>query len=129
MQNTDMRRLGLWLTTAAIVFLIATAVFADTYPVSGKWTYDNPKAEGPAQDCGRRYMSFEGDQRRDTGGSVAAYRNFSIEQNGNTRYRITDQFATGQISARQTYTLRIVDTDHIELTLAAGPTIALRRCG
>jgi hypothetical protein len=129
MQDRDIRHFGVWLITAAVVLLMVTAALADTYPISGKWTYDNPKAEGPAQDCGTRFMSFEGDQRRDTGGSVPAYRNFTVEQVGNTRYRVTDQFATGQISARQTYTLRLVDKDHIEIDLQAGPVIALRRCG
>jgi hypothetical protein len=128
MQERDVRRFGLWLITAAVGILIASAALAD-YPISGKWTYDNPRAEGPADDCGARYMSFDGISRRDTGGGVSSFRNFSVDQIGNTRYRVVDQFDNAMISARQTYTLRLVDNDHIELDLQAGPTIALRRCG
>jgi len=124
-----MRRFGLWLIAAAGGALIpAAAALADTYPVSGKWTYDNPRAEGAAEDCGSRYMSFEGNQRRDTGGSVPSFRNFKVEQIGNAQYRVTDQFDNAMINARQIYTLRLVDDDHIEIQLQSGPTIALRRC-
>lgn len=129
MQNRDIRRFGLWLITAAVGILIVTAAaLADGYPISGKWTYDNPKAEGPAEDCGKRYMSFEGILRRDTGGGVSSFRNFSVDQIGNTHYKVVDMFDNAMINARQTYTLRIVDEDHIELDLQAGPVIALRRC-
>jgi hypothetical protein len=128
MQDRDIRRFGLWLITAAVGILIVTAALADTYPISGKWTYDNPRAEGPAEDCGARYMSFEGNARRTTVGGVSFFSNFKVEQIGDSRYRITDQFDNGMISARQIYNLRIVDSDHIELDLSAGPVIALRRC-
>lgn len=128
MQDRDLR-LGLRLIAAAAGIVTGTAALAADYPISGKWTYDNPKAEGPAEDCGLRYMSFEGNQRRDTGGSVPAFRNFSVDQIGNTRYRVVDMFDSGMINARQTYTLRLVDGDHIEIALQAGPVIALRRCG
>lgn len=115
---------------AALLLSIASSPApADTYPVSGTWTYDNPRAEGPAPDCGARYMRFEGNQRRDTGGSVPAFRNFSVEANGEGRFRVVDQFASGQINARQSYVMRVVDKDHLELTLSSGQTIALRRCG
>lgn len=127
MQHVDIRRLGVSLLTAAAV-VFATAAHADDYPVSGKWTYDNPSAEGPAEDCGPRYMSFEGNARRTTVGGVSFFSNYKVEQVGNTQYRVTDQFDNGMISARQTYTLRLIDDDHIEINLAAGPTIALRRC-
>ena len=123
-----MRRFGLRLVTAAAGVLIAGAASADTYPISGKWTYDNPGADGPAKNCGARYMSFEGNQRRDTGGSVPAFRNFKIEQTGNAQYRVTDQFDNAMINARQVYTLHILDNDHIKLDMVTGPTIALRRC-
>lgn len=128
MQHNDVRRPGLWLIAAAAGILTASAALAD-YPISGKWTYDNPTAEGPADDCGARYMSFDGIRRRDTGGSVSSFRNFSVDQIGNTRFRVVDQFDNAMISARQTYTLRVIDNDHIELDLQAGPVIALRRCG
>ena len=110
----------------AIVAFAAPAQ-ADDYPVSGKWTYDSSTDEGPAADCGSRYMSFEGNQRRDTGGSVPGYRNFSVEENGSS-YNIVDEFSTGQINARSSYTLRKVDSDRIELNLKPGGTVKLRRC-
>jgi hypothetical protein len=128
MQERDIRRFGLWPVTAMAGILIASAAFADDYPVSGKWTYDNPTAAGPADDCGARYMSFEGNVRRTTVGGVSFFNNFKVEQIGNTRYRITDQFDNAMISARQVYTLRVIDNDHIEIDLSAGPTIQLRRC-
>lgn len=128
MQKRDIRRFGLSLFAAAFGTLAVTAASADDYPVSGKWTYDNPTADGPADDCGTRYMSFEGNVRRSTVGGVSFFNNLSIEQIGNTRYRVTDQFDNAMISARQVYTLRVIDNDHIELDLSAGPTIQLRRC-
>jgi hypothetical protein len=128
MQTCIIRRFRPWLIAAAGLLAVSGASAAE-YPISGKWTYDNPKAEGPAADCGLRYMSFEGNQRRDTGGSVPAFRNFSVDQIGNTRYRVVDMFDSGMINARQTYTLRLIDNDHIELALQSGPVIALRRCG
>jgi hypothetical protein len=103
---------------------------AASYPVSGTWTYDNATAEGPAKECGKRYMNFAGNQRFDTGGGVPSYRNFSVTAEGSSTFRIVDEFATGQMNARSTYTLRILDQDHIELHLPAGNhTIRLRRCG
>jgi hypothetical protein len=113
--------------TASAMLLGAAPALADSYPVSGKWTYD-VSGTGPAKECGPRYMSFEGNQRRDTGGGVPAYRNFSVTQTDISSYSITDQFATGQINARSTYTLRVLGPDRIEIDLNAGPVIPLRRC-
>jgi hypothetical protein len=112
---------------SCLALAFAAPAMADTYPVSGKWTYENVSGEGPAPECGKRYMSFEGNQRRDTGGGVPSYRNFSVEQNGSS-YNVVDEFSTGQITARSAYTLRQSDADHLELKLSAGPTIKLRRC-
>lgn len=112
----------------ALIALPAGAVQAQSaYPVSGKWTYENPHGEGPAKDCGRRYMTFQSPQRFDTGGGVPSYRNISIDNAGNATYRIVDEFATGQIRARSSYTLRQIDADHIVIQVA-GNTIPLRRC-
>jgi hypothetical protein len=115
--------------TAAIVALPVIAGFAvaGSYPVSGKWTYDNAGAEGPAPECGSRYMEFAGERRFDTGGGVPDYRNLSVTRNG-AEYRLIDEFNTGQIRARLDYTMRILDGDHIELRLPQGKTVALRRC-
>ena len=103
------------------------AALAQSYPVSGKWTYENASAKGPAKDCGKRYMTFQSPQRFDTGGGVPNYRNISVDNVGGDTYRIVDEFNTGQIHARSSYTLRKVDPDHIELQVS-GHTIALRRC-
>lgn len=111
----------------ALSMLPAAAVAQQSYPVSGKWTYENPQAEGPAPDCGRRYMTFQGMQRFDTGGGVPSYRNVSVRDNGDDTYLIVDEFATGQISAWSNYTLRKIDSDHIVIDVA-GKTIPLRRC-
>lgn len=106
---------------------VGAAQAQSAYPVSGKWTYENPHGEGPAKDCGRRYMTFESPQRFDTGGGVPSYRNISVDNAGNATYRIVDEFATGQIRARSSYTLRQIDADHIVIQMA-GNTIPLRRC-
>jgi len=116
------------LMTAVMALAAAPpAAWAQSYPVSGKWTYENAAAEGPAKDCGRRYVTFQGRQRFDTGGGVPSYRNISVDNIGNDTYRIVDEFATGQINARSNYTLRQVDSDHIVMQVA-GHTITLRRC-
>lgn len=108
--------------------LVGTAQAQSSYPVSGTWTYENAGGEGPAKDCGRRYMAFQGQQRFDTGGGVPSYRNVSIENVGDNEFRIVDAFVTGQISARSNYTLRRIDADHIRLQVS-GQSILLRRCG
>lgn len=105
------------------------AAFAGSYPVSGKWTYEDASGDGAAKECGSRFMNFQGEQRFDTGGGVPGYHNFSIEADGSSSYNVIDQFATGQITARMNYNLRKVDDDHIELRLAnGGKIIKLRRC-
>jgi hypothetical protein len=115
--------------TAAIVSLpiIAGFAVAASYPVSGKWTYENTDGEGPAPECGKRTMEFVGERRFDKGGGVPDYRNLSVLRNG-AEYRLLDEFNTGQIRARLDYTMRLVDNDHIELKLPHGKTIILRRC-
>lgn len=114
---------------ALLLAMFATLAGAASYPVSGKWTYDNASAQGPAKDCGARYMEFQGEQRFDKGGGVPGYRNYSVTRENASTYQVTDQFATGQISARSTYTLRLLGPDHIELHMnAGGKTIKLRRC-
>jgi hypothetical protein len=118
-------------TIAALV--LAALITCDTavaagYPVSGIWTYDYSPEEGPAKQCGNRRMEFFGDQRVDTAGGVPRYRNFSVTKAGTARFQIVDEFATGQINARLEYVLRLIDADHLEIKLASGATILLRRC-
>lgn len=123
------RNIGAALLTAAIMALpvLAGYAVAANYPVTGKWTYEAKGGDGPAKECGKRYMDFQGEQRFDTGGGVPAYRNRSVEDSGD-EYRIVDEFNTGQINARMNYALRKIDDNHIELKLPQGKTIVLQRC-
>lgn len=121
--------------TAALPALAALAVacavgsaHADSYPVAGKWTYENAGGEGSAKQCGTRYMHFLGVRRLDKGGPVADFRNVRVEKTGAQAYRLLDEFYDGRTRGRATFTLRIKDADHLELT-TAGKTFALRRCG
>lgn len=114
--------------TVLALAMLPGAAFAQSYPVSGKWTYENPSGEGRAKECGARHMTFQSPQRFDTGSGVPNYRNVSVEDLGGDAYRIVDAFTTGQIDARSTYVLRKVDADHITLEMP-GASIPLRRCG
>ncbi len=128
MQPRD-RKFCISCLTAAIVSLpiIAGFAVAQSYPVSGKWTYDDSGGEGPAAECGKRYMDFQGERRFDTGGGVPDYRNRSVTGDGE-QYQLTDEFNTGQIRARVDYNIRRIDNDRIELKLPQGKIIKLRRC-
>jgi hypothetical protein len=118
----------IWPVLAAVALTMSYGeALAQGYPVSGKWTYENAAAAGPAQDCGKRFMDFQGARRFDKGGSVPDYRNLSAEQSGGNEYRLTDEFYTGQIHGRTNYTLQKRDENHIELRMS-GKTIPLRRC-
>ena len=127
--NARDRKLAIGCITAAIVSLpiIAGFAVAQSYPVTGKWTYEDTGGEGPARDCGKRYMDFQGERRFDTGGGVPDYRNRSVSGDGD-EYRLSDEFDTGQIRARVDYNIRRVDNDRIELKLPYNKTVKLRRC-
>lgn len=74
-------------------------------------------------------IAFNGGQRTDSRGGVPAYRNRSIDSTGGGQYRVVDEFTTGQIgNAKMNYTLRIVDTDTVEMILEKGGTLPLRKC-
>jgi hypothetical protein len=111
---------------AAAVTALAFPALADSYPVSGRWGVNPPQAKGPV-DCAKlRVIGFNGDQRTDSKGGVPAYRNVSVTPVGTT-YRVVDQFTNGMISdGRVTFTLRVIDTDHVEMT--QGSTLKLQRC-
>jgi hypothetical protein len=111
----------------ALAAALSAAPAYAAYPVSGRWTYDYSADKGPARECGPRHMEFRGERRFDTGGSVPDYRNVSVTRAG-AQYRVVDEFFTGQIRGNVYYTLRPIDADHLELTLATGATILLRRC-
>ena len=108
---------------------LAAPAFADSYPVSGNWTYDYSADKGPAKQCGERRMEFRGERRFDTVGSVPDYRNMSVTAAGGSQYRIVDEVFNGQIQhGHMSFTLRLIDNDHIELTLDSGGSYLLRRC-
>jgi hypothetical protein len=112
---------------AAIIVLLGANAAQAQYPVAGRWTYENVSASGPAPSCGARYMEFRGGERFDTGGGVPAYRNVSVA-GAAPSYRVVDEFFTVQIRARMSYTLRMIDEDHIEIVNERGGRIRLRRC-
>ncbi len=118
-------------TATALLLLGALAVpaLADSYPVSGRWGQSASTSKGPIECHGRRVINFRGEQRFDTGGGVPAYHNESVEPDGTNRWRIVDQFTTGQIRAAKTsLTLEKIDDDHIVLDLQGGSTLKLQRC-
>ncbi|HVV63637.1 MAG TPA: hypothetical protein VHD14_17955 [Pseudolabrys sp.] len=111
-----------------ILCALATPALAENYPVSGRWGESDSAAKGAIDCSGRRVIDFKGNQRTDSRGGVPAYRNRSVTEDGQNSYRIVDEFATGQISARTNYGLRKVDNDHIEMNLKPGGTLKLQRC-
>lgn len=129
--TTQGRKFCAMCLTAAMILLpvLANYALAASYPVSGKWTYEDTGGDGPAKDCGKRFMDFQGDRRFDTGGGVRDFRNLTTSRTGASEFRLVDEFNTGQIRARVDYTLRTVDKDRIELNLPQGKTLKLRRCG
>lgn len=121
-----MRNLILSATLAA---LLTAPAMAATYPVSGRWGQSASSTQGAIDCSGKRVVSFDGNQRTDSGGSVRAFQNRSVTADGPSQYRVVDIFSNGQISTGHTsYTLRLVDDDHIELQMQPGGTLKLQRC-
>jgi hypothetical protein len=115
------------LSAIVLAALIAPASAA-TYPVSGRWG-QSPGDKPGAIDCGtsKRVIGFNGNTRTDSGGGVRAYQNRSVT-GGPSQYSIVDIFTTGQISSGHvSYTLRLIDGDHIEMQTQNG-TLKLQRC-
>jgi hypothetical protein len=116
------------LLLGALATLTAPAL-ADGYPVSGRWGESASAKKGPIDCTDKRVITFRGEERFDTGGGVPGYHNESVRTDGSKRWRIVDQFSTGQISAGSTtYTLEMNDADHISLALQGGSTLKLQRC-
>lgn len=114
---------------SAVVAALAGPALAASYPVSGQWGQSNGGAQGAIDCSGKRVIAFEGNQRRDNSGGVRAYRNHSVTADGPSQYRVVDEFTNGMISeGRTSYTLRVVDADHIEMRLQQGGTLSLQRC-
>jgi hypothetical protein len=112
-----------------IACLVAVPALADGYPVRGKWGVSASSQDGPIDCAGKRIISFNGNQRQDSGGGVPAFRNRSVSPEGPSRYRVVDVFSNGQINnAHSTYVLHVVDDNHLEMTMQPGGTLKLQRC-
>ena len=115
--------------SALLVTALAAPALAQSYPVSGKWGESTSSEKGPIDCTGnRRVIDFSGNQRTDSNGGVPEYRNKSVESDGQSNYRIVDEFSNAQVSAGQSeYTLRKVDSDHIVMN-QSGTALNLQRC-
>jgi len=114
----------------AATLLCAADGHAETYPLGGKWAYDNSSGSGPI-DCGNHAtIEFSGDRRFETGGKAPPdYRNVSVEHESDDSYRIVDRFFNGMQDGKVAYTLRRVDPDRIEIHhQMGGETDILRAC-
>ena len=110
--------------------LFATNVAAANYPISGKWAYDGSSGSGRIECRNHPTIAFAGDRRFETGGKAPPdYRNVSVEHTAEATYRIVDRFFTGMQNGKVAYTLRVVDSDHIEIKHEkGGATFRLRSC-
>jgi hypothetical protein len=124
-----MKPLPLVILTVMLLLALVAPGFAAGYPVAGKWGQSSSSTKGTV-DCSKlRVIEFKGDQRTDSKGGVPAYRNKSVSADGATNFRVVDVFSTGQINnANLSYTLRLVDSDHIEMNMNPGGLLKLQRC-
>src|ERR1700745_996408 len=116
------------LLVATALAMLAAPALGDSYPLSGR--FGPGSSDKGTIDCsGKRVIAFNGNQRTDSKGGVPAYRNKSVTADGASRWRVVDEFTTGQISAAHTtYTLQQVDDDHIGMDLQPGGALKLQRC-
>jgi len=115
--------------SAALLVALGTPALADNYPVSGGWGVSTSTTKGALDCAGKRVITFNGNQRTDSGGGVPAYRNVAVTSDGHAHYLIVDAFANAQVSdGRVYYTLIKIDTDHIALEMQQGGTLMLQRC-
>jgi hypothetical protein len=129
--RANLRFMRKTILTAILTAALATPAFAQSssYPISGKWGQSSGDSKGAIDCAGKRVMSFEGNQRTDTGGGVPAYRNRSVTTDGSSQYRVVDEFTNGMISDGHTsYKLRKLDNDHVEMQMQSGGTLKLQRC-
>ena len=111
------------------VGVLSGPAFADNYPIAGRWGVTASTQKGPI-DCGPlRVITFNGNQRADSGGGVPNYLNRSVRQIGSSEFRIVDVFSTGQISNAQAFlTLKLIESDRAEMNLQPGGVLKLRKC-
>ena len=116
--------------SAALIMALAAPALADSYPVAGRWGQSTSTKKGAIDCSGKRVVTFNGDQRRDTGGGVHAFRNLTVTPAGPSRYDVVDVFSNGQVNnGRVLYTLVETDADHIALHMQmGGSTLTLQRC-
>jgi hypothetical protein len=114
---------------AMLLIAVSPQTFAASYPVSGKWGESASANKGTIDCATLRVIEFNGAQRTDSKGGVPAYRIKSISANGPSRFRVVDEFTTGQINnARLNYTLTQIDADHIEMNMTPGGILKMQRC-
>ena len=113
----------------AAVTLMAAPALADNYPISGRWGVSASTGKGPIDCASLRVITFNGNQRTDTGSGVPAYRNKSVQPGGTSEFRVVDIFTTGQINSGQArYTLKLVDADRVEMNQQPDGRVTLRKC-
>jgi hypothetical protein len=108
--------------------LLATPALALSYPVQGRYGESSEVEPGLIDCSGKRVIRFDDVRRFDNGGGVPDYRMIELLHEGNTAFRITEEFHTGQIKAQHRYLLRLIDSERIELALDRGGTLRLKRC-
>jgi hypothetical protein len=124
-----MTRTRIILVSAIALASLAGWAAAEDYPVSGRWTYRDATAPGPAPECKEPAMEFRGGQRLDSGGGVPAYHNKRVERESETSYRVVDEFNNVQTRGTTSYTLSIPDKDHLRIDHdQGGNSVVLRRC-
>ncbi len=114
----------------AAILLCTAQGSAATYPVSGKWAYDDSSGSGPIACKNHSTIEFAGNRRFETGGRAPPdYVNVSVAQEGDAMYRIVDRFYNGMQDGKVAYTLRRIDPDRIEIKHEmGGATFRLRAC-
>jgi hypothetical protein len=115
--------------SAMLLTALAAPALADAYPVNGRWGQSASSEKGQI-DCAKlRVINFSDGTRTDSKGGVPAYRNKQVSPEAPGRFRVVDEFTTGQIrNAHLNYTLRLVDADHIEMNMQPGGLLKLQKC-
>ncbi len=109
--------------------LLATPALAAGYPVQGKWGESSSMDMKPV-DCSRlRTVDFQGERRFDSGGGVPDFRALTVQTQGQSAWKVIEEFRTGQVKARNSVVLRLrTDPDRIEIDPERGATLKLRKC-
>lgn len=116
-------------STILATLLLASAAQAASYPVQGRWGESTSSDKDPV-DCTRlRTVDFRGERRFDSGGSVRDFRAISVQPEGQSSFRVVEEFRTGQINGRNRVTIRVAtNPDRVEIDPAKGASVHLRKC-